>query len=101
MIERASPIVRTTPTKSPAPAIKVLTASFSDRPEKNISKRATPKNSADISSNHHPPRETPQIKTGNAVANISKQSLLLQVNSFSELESYSPKNLLCISSLSA
>ena len=74
--------------------MKVLTASFSDRPEKNISKRATPKNSADISSNHHPPRETPQIKTGNAAANISKQSLLLQVNSFSELESYSPKNLL-------
>ena len=71
LIERARPIVRTTPTKSPAPAMKVLTASFSDSPEKNISKRDTPKNSVDISSNHHPPRETPQIKTGNAAANIT------------------------------
>ena len=100
LIERASPIVRTTPTKSAEPDIKVLIASFSDSPERNIITTATPKNSAVISSNHHPPRETPHIKTGNAKANISKHNFLLQVNSFSVFESYSPKNLLCIYSSS-
>ena len=68
LIERASPIVKTTPTKSAEPDIKVLIASFSDSPERNIITTATPKNNAVISSNHHPPRETPHIKTGNAKA---------------------------------